>query len=256
MIEPKTFRLKNPMKKLTNIFNECLINEKFPDTLKRAEVTPIVKKGNDNEKENYLPVSMLSNFSKVFENLLFEQINDHMQSKFSKHLTGFRKNHSTQNALLVMIGKWKTILNKKLKVGTLFMGLIKAFNTLDHSLLLAKLSACGFDNNSLSFVRSYLTNNFLVLNSNKCHFMTLGAPNTLPSFKCKNIRIKNSASENLLGIIIDNKLDFTERLNTVCKKANLKLHALNRISRFLSIDQHVIIINAYIRSLFNYCPLV
>ena len=45
------------MKKLTNIFNECLINEKFPDTLKRAEVTPIVKKGNDNEKENYLPVT-------------------------------------------------------------------------------------------------------------------------------------------------------------------------------------------------------
>ena len=91
--------------KLTNIFNECLINGKFPDTLKRADVTPIFKKGNDNEKENYRPVSMLSTFSKVFEKLLFEQINDHMQSKFSKHLTGFRKNHSTQNALLVMIEK-------------------------------------------------------------------------------------------------------------------------------------------------------
>ena len=101
---------------------------------------------------------MRSTFSKVFEKLLFEQINDHMQSKFSKHLTGFRKNHSTQNALLVMIEKWKTILNKKLKVGALFMDLSKAFDTLDHSLLLAKLSAYGFDNNSLSFVRSYLTN--------------------------------------------------------------------------------------------------
>ena len=53
-----------------------------------------------------------------------------------------------------------------------------------------------------------------------------------------------------------NKLDFTERLNTICKKANLKLHALNRISRFLSPEQHVLIINAYIKSLFNYCPLV
>ena len=111
--------------KLTNIFNECLINGKFPDTLKRADVTPIFKKGNDNEKENYRPVSMLSTFSKVFEKLLFEQINDHMQSKFSKHLTGFRKNHSTQNALLVIIEKWKTILNKKLKVGALFYGFIK-----------------------------------------------------------------------------------------------------------------------------------
>ena len=75
----------------------------------------------------------------------------------------------------------------------------------------------------------------------KCHFITLGTPNTLPSFKCKNITIKNSASEKLLGVIIDKKLDFTEHLNTVC---NLKLHALNRISRFLSPEQHVLIIDA------------
>ena len=60
-----------------------------------------------------LPACMLSTFSKVLEKLLFEQINDHIKSKFSKHLTSSRKNHSTQNTLLVMIKKWKTILNKK-----------------------------------------------------------------------------------------------------------------------------------------------
>ena len=146
------------LEKLTNIFNECLMNRKFSDTLKRTDVTPVFKKRNDNEKENYSPVSMLSTFSKVFQKLLFEQINDHMQSKFSKHLTGFCKKHSTQNALLVMIEKWKTILNKKLKMGSLFMDFSKAFDTLDHSVLLAKLSAYGYDNSSLSFVRSYLTN--------------------------------------------------------------------------------------------------
>ena len=320
--------------KLTNIFNECLINGKFPGTLKSADVTPIFKKGNNNEKEN--SVTMFSTFSKVFEKLLFKQINDHVQSKFSKHYTGFRKNHSTQNAF----EKWKTILNKKPNVGALFMDFSKAFDTLDHSLLLAKLIAYDFDNNSLSFVRSYLTNriqrckienhfsnwreittgvpqgsilgpllfnifindiflfvessnvcnyaddntlftfgktfdevtrklqndflildewffnNFLVLNSDKCHFMALGTPNTLPNFKCKNITIKNSASEKLLGVIIDNKLDFTERLNRVRKEANLKLHALNGISRFLSPEQHVLIINASMKSIFNYCPLV
>ena len=80
--------------------------------------------------------------------------------------------------------------------------------------------------------------------------------NTLLNFKCKNITIKRSDSEKLLGVVIDNKLDFTEHFNTVCKKASLKLHALNRISRFLSPEQHVLIINAYIKSLFNYCPLV
>ena len=59
-----------------------------------------------------------------------------------------------------------------------------------------------------------------------------------------------------MGAIIDNKLDFTEHLNTVCKKANLRLHAVNRISRFLSPEEHVLIINAYTKSLFNYCPFV
>ena len=111
-----------------------MINGKFPNSLKTADVTPIFKKGNDNKKENYRPVNMLSIFSKVFEKLLFEQINDHMQSKFSKHLTGFCKNHSTQNALLVIIEKWETV-SKKLKVGTLFTDLTKSFDTLDHSLL-------------------------------------------------------------------------------------------------------------------------
>ena len=57
-----------------------------------------------------------------------------------------------------MTEKLKTLSNKKLKDGALFMDLSKEFDTLDHSLLLTKLSAYGFDNNSLSFVRSYLTN--------------------------------------------------------------------------------------------------
>ena len=78
--------------------------------------------------------------------------------------------------------------------------------------------------------------------------MALGTPNTLPKFKYENITIKNSASKKLLGVIIDNKLDFTEHLNTACKKANLKLNALNRISIFLSPEQHVLLINAYLFS--------
>ena len=106
----------------TNIFNKFLISRKFPDTLKGAHVTLIFKKGSNKGKGNYCLVSMLSTFSKVFEEL-FEQINVHMQSKFSKCLAGFCKKHSTQNALLVKTEKWKTISNKNLKVGVLFMNL-------------------------------------------------------------------------------------------------------------------------------------
>ena len=198
-----------------------------------------------------------------------------------------------------MIEKWNTILIKKLKVVAVFTDLSKTFDTLDQSLLLAELSACDFDNNSLSFIQSFgrnwfqrcknenhfsnwheitrgvsqgfllgtllfnifindiflfvessnvcnyaddntlfafgktfdevtrklqndflildewFFNNFLVLNSDKCHFMTLGTPNTLPNFKCKNIPVKNSASEKLKGVIIDNKPGFMEHLNAL-----------------------------------------
>ena len=72
--------LKNPIyiysEKLTKIFNECLIKGKFPDTMKRADLTSIFKKENSDGKHNYRSVSMLSTISKVFEKLLFEKIND------------------------------------------------------------------------------------------------------------------------------------------------------------------------------------
>ena len=93
--------------------------------------------------------------------------------------------------------------------------------------------------------------NFLVLISGNYHFKNLWTPNALHNFKCNNITIKNNASEKLLGVIIDNRLDFTEHLNTVCEKVNLKLHALNRISRLLYLEQHVLIINAYMKIFFQ-----
>ena len=70
-----------------------------------------------------------------------------MQSKFSKYLTCFRKNFNTQITRLAMIEKWKSIWNKKLKVGTF----LYIFDILDHFLSWAKLSVYGSDNNSLAF---------------------------------------------------------------------------------------------------------
>ena len=72
---------------------------KFPEILKKAEVTPVYKKDDIKDKQNYRPVST-SNLSKVFEKLIYSQINIYMSGKFTKHLTGFRKNQNTQHALL------------------------------------------------------------------------------------------------------------------------------------------------------------
>ena len=72
-----------------------------------------------------------------------------MKQKFSPYLCGFRKNHKAQYSLLKMIENWKKQLDNAEKVGVIFMDLPKAFDTINHSLLLAKLKAYGFSNQAL-----------------------------------------------------------------------------------------------------------
>ena len=74
-----------------------------------------------NDKQNYRAVSTLSNLSNVFEKIIYSQINSYKSDKFSKYLTGFRKNHNTQHALLNMIENWKSTLNKGNKIFMLYL---------------------------------------------------------------------------------------------------------------------------------------
>ena len=83
-----------------------------------------------------------------------------MQNKFSVYLTGFRKNHGTQHALLKMIETWKTKLNMGHEVGVTYTDLSKAFDSLNHELLIAKLRCYGLDQNAVEFFKSYLSNRY------------------------------------------------------------------------------------------------
>ena len=125
--------------------------------MKIAEISPVFKRLDNTSKDNYRPISTLSNFTKLFESILFTQLNRHMQNKFSKYLTDFRKNYNTQNSLLRMIESWKVRLNNGSKVVVIIMDLSKAFDSLKHELLLAKLKAYGLDSNSITFMKSYFT---------------------------------------------------------------------------------------------------
>ena len=129
-------------------------------------MTPAFKKEDELSKENYRPVNALSHASKIFERVVINQINLFLESKFSPQLTRFHKNYGIQNALLNMIEKWKHALDKGKKVGTIFMDLSKAFDTLNHNLLLAKLDAYGFSFNAIKFVQSYLSERFQRVNIN------------------------------------------------------------------------------------------
>ena len=64
--------------------------------MKVAEISPVFKMLDDTSKDNYQVISTLSNFAKFFESIIYSQLNDYMENKFSKYLTGFRKNHNTK----------------------------------------------------------------------------------------------------------------------------------------------------------------
>ena len=99
---------------------------RFQKYLKKSEVTPVFTKGDLISKTDHRSVSTLSNFSSIFEKFIYLQLNNYMQSKFSVYLTGFRKNHDTQHALLRMVETWKAKLNMSHKVGVIYMNLSKA----------------------------------------------------------------------------------------------------------------------------------
>ena len=103
-------------------------------------------------------MSVLPPVSKLFENMLQKQIISHIEKYLSPSLCGYRKAYSTQQALLSMIEKWKEYLDKQGFGGAILMDLSKAFDTINHDLLLAKLHAYGFDKNALLIIKSYFKN--------------------------------------------------------------------------------------------------
>ena len=97
---------------LTKAINHAITENTFPEQLKKSKVIPLHKKEDPLKKENYRPVSLLPHVSKVFEMIIYKQINIYMQDKLSKHITGFRKSHGTQHSLMTMLEKWKSALDK------------------------------------------------------------------------------------------------------------------------------------------------
>ena len=145
-------------KTITKLVNQSIEDCTFPDKLKLADIYPIHKKDDRNTAKNFRPVSVLPYVSKLYERILKEQIQSSIDSLLSAKLCGYRKGFSAQHALISMTEKWRKILDQKGFAGSILMDLSKAFDCLDHELLIAKLSAYGFDKNTLKSIQSYLTN--------------------------------------------------------------------------------------------------
>ena len=138
------------------VISNCILSDIFPPNLKDADITPTFKKGDRLLKTNYRPISILPTLSKIYEKVLHIQIYEYFNTIFSKFLCGFRKGISTRHCLLYMLEKIRRYLDKGLKTGILLTDLSKAFNSISHGLLLAKLHAYGFSKISLNLIYNYL----------------------------------------------------------------------------------------------------
>ncbi len=147
-------------KPLTLIINQMLNTGIFPDQLKLAKVCPIYKKDDEKLFTNYRPISLLPAISKVFEKVIFKQLYDFFQTNklFYNSQYGFRTQHSTEYAALEVIDRIVTSMDKNDIPINIYIDLSKAFDTLDHDILLHKLSYYGINGIALDLMKSYLTN--------------------------------------------------------------------------------------------------
>ena len=93
--------------------------------------------------------------------------------------------------------------------------------------------------------------NYIVLNQNKCHFLTLGFNKLFPDFSFENTIIKNVTEEKILGIVIENNLNFKSGMKKICEKADQKLSALAIISKLTTPNQRIKLINSFINTQFT-----
>jgi hypothetical protein len=145
---------------LTYIFNLAIDKNVFPHALKEAKVIPLPKCKDTSDVNNYRPISLLSVLSKILEKHTHKYLSRYLEFHTLIHplQSGFRSRHSCASALALLTNKWLDSINSFKLSGVTFLDLTKAFDLVDHSLLLQKLSFYLKDSNALLFFRSFLEN--------------------------------------------------------------------------------------------------
>jgi len=143
---------------LVHIFNLSLLNGCVPDKLKIAKVIPVFKKGDRSQPTNYRPISLLSIFDKLLEKLMFSRLISYLEGNniLYNYQFGFRKNHSTSLALIDVVDNIYENLDASLTVVGIYLDLTKAFDTVNHDILLYKLQNYGIRGIAYQWFKSYL----------------------------------------------------------------------------------------------------
>ena len=147
---------------LLHIINSCLEQNYFPDLLKKALVTPVIKDESKNADDfkNYRPVSNLEFLEKLIEKVMYVQLNDYIEDELlhAKHQSSYRKYHSCETALVKVVDDIQGMLNMKMNVALILLDSSLAFDTVDHDLLFNHLeNQFSIKDNALKMIKSYLT---------------------------------------------------------------------------------------------------
>lgn len=144
---------------LTAVINQCIEEGVFPADLKKAKLVPVFKGGKQTKVANYRPISLLSSVSKVFEKVIYERIIGFVDknSILAEQQYGFRRNRSTELAIFNTLTYIYERVDKGDSVAGLYFDLSKAFDTVDHQLMLHILQGYGIRGLSLKLIASYLS---------------------------------------------------------------------------------------------------
>ncbi len=142
------------------IFNLSFKTGVVPNRMKTAKVVPIFKAGDPSSPDNYRPISLINNFSKILEKIMANRLTNFLEFNniISDYQFGFRKGHSTVHPMIHFNNFITDSFNKKQHAIAIFCDLKKAFDTVDHKLLIIKLKRYGVAGLALDWFKSYLSN--------------------------------------------------------------------------------------------------
>lgn len=175
---------------LSFLFNKSLMSGVFPSLFKSAFVTPIFKNGDHSDVVNYRPVALLNSIALVFEKIVHRQLLTLLENKLSHRQHGFTKNKSTGTNLSEYINYVALALDNGFEVHAIYTDFSKAFDTVNHRILLRKLKALGIRGKFLEWIKSYLSDRALCVTFNGSKSSSFSPPSGVPQFSFRTVAVQ------------------------------------------------------------------